>query len=216
MSFKSIDEVPELFRHLVIESDDGLFQPIPQESLKTVADVDALKTVATKERHAHNELQKKYNELLKQHQDKPVQGNTEANTGISEARLKQLEAELADKTKSLNEMQSNQRLSTINSAIEKSARQRNVIDNSIPDLQLILGSGEYEILENGSIITKDGETLDSVIDNALKTRSHWVQGETRGIGGNPSTGKSGPDFSKMTLTEKALFVKDNPEFLDQI
>ena len=181
--YDAADKIPDGMAALYTEK-DGKFYFSAIEGLKTEGDVTRLQEALRKERADHADLKTQTGDLSKK---------------------------LSEMTDNYGRVAGSLRQTKVEHAIDRAARDANVISGAIPDVQGAAAK-VFQLNETGEVVTSEGETPEQWIQNMKETRGHWwpnsVSAGSQGGRGGGGVGESNPFTAKhWSPTQQGQVVK---------
>ncbi len=207
------NDVPAEMRTLYTE-EDGVFMLTGIEGIKTEDDVNNVKTALQKEREARrsaealkkeiDELKKLVAEGVKPSEPKTVTTDDKTSDPTVLALKKELEAQkkaLETLNQEREKLAAEKKQLTILEALKKAAAGK-VRTEAMSDLELYVS--QFDITDDGEVVTENGTKITDWINETLKNKPHWLpQNTPSGASGGP-----GGNAGDLSLDAKRAKLKD--------
>lgn len=211
--YDSKEAIPSEYAALYTER-DGKFHFSAIRNMKTQADIDRLQVSLDKERGDHKATKDKYRafnnmdvtEVLAK-LDKYDELEAAAADKLDDAKIQELadkraQAKIAPLQRQITDLeatntelktqnegfQANERKRTIHDAVRKVATDTKVVGSAMDDV-LMYAERDFQIGDDGKVLTKDGLPVDLWLKDRQKDRPHWWPPSAGGgAGGGGGTG----------------------------
>lgn len=245
---ETLDDVDEKYHDLYTEK-DGKFELTGVEGMKTKADVDRLQTALTKERAEHKNLKervkllgdRKIEDVIVELDRIPeLEATAKGDKNVDElveaklrAKIVPIERERDKYAKELDEAkatignyESASRVRKIHDSIRSAVGKQQGFQKSAIEDAVTLGERLFEVLDDGSVVTKDnvgvtpGISAEDWLADRKNDKPHWW-GTSQGGGAAGSRGAGATGDNPWTnggwnLTKQGQIIREDPKRAEQL
>lgn len=245
---ETLDDVDEKYHDLYTEK-DGKFELTGVEGMKTKADVDRLQTALTKERAEHKNLKervkllgdRKIEDVIVELDRIPeLEAAAKGDKNVDElveaklrAKIVPIERERDKYAKELDEAkatignyESASRVRKIHDSIRSAVGKQQGFQKSAIEDAVTLGERLFEVLDDGSVVTKDnvgvtpGISAEDWLSDRKNDKPHWwgtsQGGGAAGSRGAGATGDNPWTNNGWNLTKQGQIIREDPKRAEQL
>lgn len=245
---ETLDDVDEKYHDLYTEK-DGKFELTGVEGMKTKADVDRLQTALTKERAEHKNLKervkllgdRKIEDVIQEldripeleatakgdkNVDELVEAKLRAKIVPVERERDKYAKELEEAKATIGNYESASRVRKIHDSIRSAVGKQQGFQKSAIEDAVTLGERLFEVLDDGSVVTKDnvgvtpGISAEDWLADRKNDKPHWW-GTSQGGGAAGSRGAGATGDNPWTnggwnLTKQGQIIREDPKRAEQL
>lgn len=245
---ETLDDVDEKYHDLYTEK-DGKFELTGVEGMKTKADVDRLQTALTKERAEHKNLKervkllgdRKIEDVIVEldripeleaaakggkNVDELVEAKLRAKIVPIERERDKYAKELDEAKATIGNYESASRVRKIHDSIRSAVGKQQGFQKSAIEDAVTLGERLFEVLDDGSVVTKDnvgvtpGISAEDWLADRKNDKPHWW-GTSQGGGAAGSRGAGATGDNPWTnggwnLTKQGQIIREDPKRAEQL
>jgi hypothetical protein len=245
---ETLDDVDEKYHDLYTEK-DGKFELTGVEGMKTKADVDRLQTALTKERADHKNLKervkllgdRKIEDVIVEldripeleaaakgdkNVDELVEAKLRAKIVPVERERDKYAKELEEAKATIGSYESASRVRKIHDSIRSAVGKQQGFQKSAIEDAVTLGERLFEVLDDGSVVTKDnvgvtpGISAEDWLSDRKNDKPHWW-GTSQGGGAAGSRGAGVTGDNPWTnggwnLTKQGQIIREDPKRAEQL